>query len=163
MNDGVLVGRGPAYDGGVGDVAQALPTVQARWPALQAGALVTAVGELIIALLPAPLVNFGKETLGFADKPILLTLVVLGVLLLCGLAGRLEYRRQFAGFAVLAPVTVLGLSGVASQPGATLTAYAPAMAGLLATYLVLNALVGSLRRWQSGPAGDPAGRRRFLT
>ena len=39
---------------------------------------VTAVGELIIELLPAPLVNFGKETLGFADKPILLAMIVAG-------------------------------------------------------------------------------------
>ena len=78
----------------------------------------TAVGELIIALLPGPLVNFGKETLGFADKPILLVMVVLAVLLLCGLAGRSEYRRRFAGAAVFAVVAVLGLVGVSAQPGA---------------------------------------------
>ena len=42
------------------------------WLTGPGGYPVTAVGELIIELLPAPLVNFGKETLGFADKPILL-------------------------------------------------------------------------------------------
>ena len=57
------------------------------------GSPVTAVGELIIRLLPGPLVNFGKETLGFADKPILIGLVVAGVLALCALAGRLELAR----------------------------------------------------------------------
>ena len=87
------------------------------WLAAPAGSPVTAVGELIIELLPAPLVNFGKETLGFADKPILLAMIVLGVLLLCGLAGRLEYRRRFAGAAVFAVVAVLGLIGVSAQPG----------------------------------------------
>ena len=46
------------------------------------GSPVAAVGELIIVLLPALLVNFGKETLGFADKPILLGLIILGVLAL---------------------------------------------------------------------------------
>ena len=61
-----------------------------------------AVGELIIDLLPAPLVNFGKETLGYADKPILLIMVVLGVLACAGLAGRLELGRRFAGAAVFA-------------------------------------------------------------
>ena len=55
----------------------------AAWLFAPAGAPVTAVGELIIALLPAALVNFGKEVLGFADKPILLTIIVLGVLALC--------------------------------------------------------------------------------
>ena len=39
------------------------------WLTGPGGNPVTAVGELIIELLPAPLVNFGKETLGFADKP----------------------------------------------------------------------------------------------
>ena len=52
----------------------------AAWLVAPAGAPVTAVGELIIALLPAPLVNFGKEALGFADKPILLAMIVLAVL-----------------------------------------------------------------------------------
>ena len=54
----------------------------AGWLTGPGGSPITAVGELIIALLPAPLVNFGKETLGFADKPVLLTLIVVAVLLL---------------------------------------------------------------------------------
>ena len=62
------------------------------WLVAPLGSPVIAVGELIIEVLPAPLVNFGKETLGYADKPILLVMVVVAVLLLCGLAGRLELR-----------------------------------------------------------------------
>ena len=41
------------------------------WVVAPVGSPVPAVGELIIELLPAPLVNFGKEVLGFADKPVL--------------------------------------------------------------------------------------------
>jgi hypothetical protein len=40
----------------------------AAWLVAPAGSPVPAVGELIINLLPASLVNFGKEVLGFADN-----------------------------------------------------------------------------------------------
>ena len=124
---------------------------------------VTAVGELIIELLPAPLVNFGKETLGFADKPVLLALIVVAVLLLCGLAGRLEYRRRRAGALVFAGIAVLGLLGVSAQPGITVIGYLPTVLGLVFGYLILGALLDRLRRWRAAPTGDPLDRRRFLT
>ena len=116
------------------------------WLTGPGGYPVTAVGELIIALLPAPLVNFGKETLGFADKPILLAMIVVAVLLLCGLAGRLEYRRRFGGAVVFAGVAVLGLLGVSAQPGITLPEYLPTVLGLLFGYLILRTLLDRLRR-----------------
>ncbi len=133
------------------------------WLTGPGGFPVTAVGELVIELLPAPLVNFGKETLGFADKPILLAMIVGAVLLLCGLAGRLEYRRRFAGAVVFAGVAVLGLLGVSAQPGITLPGYLPTVIGLLFGYLILGALLERLRRWRAAPTGDPLDRRRFLT
>src|SRR5829696_2032060 len=124
---------------------------------------ITAVGELIIELLPTPLVNFGKETLGFADKPILLAVIVVAVLLLCGLAGRLEYRRRRAGAAVFAGIAVLGLLGVSAQPGITLIGYLPTVLGGVFGYLILGALLDRLRRWRAIPTGDPLARRQFLT
>jgi len=133
------------------------------WLTGPGGHPVTAVGELIIELLPASLVNFGKETLGFADKPVLLTLTVVAVLLLCGLAGRLEYRRRRAGAAIFAAVAVLGVLGVSAQPGITLRGYLPTVLGLVLGYLILDALLDRLRRWRAGPTGDPLDRRRFLT
>src|SRR3954463_5937911 len=77
------------------------------WLVGPAGSPVSAVGELVIDLLPAPLVNFGKDTLGTADKPVLLVIITVAVLAVCGLAGRLEHRRRLAGAAVLALVAVL--------------------------------------------------------
>ena len=133
------------------------------WLTGPGGYPVTAVGELIIELLPAPLVNFGKETLGFADKPVLLTMIVLAVLLLCGLAGRLEYRRRFAGAAVFAGVALLGLLGVSAQPGITLPGYLPTVLGLVFGYLILGTLLDRLRRWRTAPSEDSLDRRRFLT
>ena len=90
-------------------------------------------------------------------------MIVGAVLLLCGLAGRLEYRRRFAGAAVFAGVAVLGLLGVSAQPGITLPGYLPTVLGLLFGYLILGALLERLRRWRAAPTGDPLDRRRFLT
>ena len=119
-----------------------------------AGAPVPAVGALIIELLPPGLINWGTETLGAADKPVLLALVILGVLALAGLAGRLEQRRAYAGAAV-------------ARDRFTPWLIAPTLLGLLAGYLVLRMLVGGLRSWQSaaeaaGPSEAAMSRRSFL-
>ena len=129
------------------------------------GSPVTAVGELIIRLLPGPLVNFGKETLGFADKPILIGLVVAGVLALCALAGRLELARRWGGALVFAPVAVLGWAAISVRAGGNVNAYIPSLVGLLLGYMILSTLILRLRRWKSprtsGEADSPA-RRDFL-
>ena len=103
----------------------------AAWIVAPAGFPVPAVGELIISLLPASMVNFGKEVLGFADKPVLLAIIVAAVLIICGLAGELEWRRRFAGAAVFAGVAALGLIGIGAQPDVTFAAYVPTIVGLL--------------------------------
>src|SRR5215218_722717 len=119
----------------------------AAWLIAPGGSPVPAVGELIINLLPAPLVNFGKEALGFADKPVLLALIVATVLIICALGGELEWRRRFAGAAVFAAVAVLGLIGISAQPGVSLSAYVPAIVGLLLGYMILSALISKLHQW----------------
>jgi DMSO/TMAO reductase YedYZ molybdopterin-dependent catalytic subunit len=126
----------------------------AAWVVAPTGFPVPAVGELIINLLPAPLVNFGKEALGLADKPVLLAIIVVAVLIICGLAGELEWRRRFAGAALFAIVAVLGLIGVAAQPGVTFTDYVPTIVGLLLGYMILSTLIGKLQRW--GPSRTAA-------
>jgi DMSO/TMAO reductase YedYZ molybdopterin-dependent catalytic subunit len=138
------------------------------WMVAPAGFPVPAVGELIIDLLPGSLVNFGKETLGLADKPALLTIIVVGVLIVCAIAGELELRRRFAGAALFAVVAVLGLIGVGAQPDVTFAAYVPTVVGLLLGYVILSTLIGKLQKW--GPSGAAAGsgqaqsaaRRNFL-
>lgn len=138
------------------------------WLTSPAGAPISAVGELVIDLLPAPLVNFGKDYLGTADKPILMAVIALVVLALAGLGGVLERRRRLAGAAVFAVLAALGLVGVAAGSGSGVTVYAPTVVGLLLAYLVLKALITRLRRWHPArSAGSPAGaedpaRRDFL-
>src|SRR4051794_29898828 len=150
-----------------GVLGLAVPSLGA-WLGGPAGSPVSAVGELVIDLLPAPLVNFGKDSLGTADKPVLIALITVAVLVLCGLAGQAEYRRRFAGAAVFAVVAVLGLLGVAARAGGDLRAYAPTLVGLTAGYLLLRTLTDRLRAWQDSPTtGDsPSGaateRRQFL-
>jgi DMSO/TMAO reductase YedYZ molybdopterin-dependent catalytic subunit len=140
----------------------------AAWIVAPAGFPVPAVGELIINLLPASLVNIGKEVLGFADKPVLLAIIVAAVLIICGLAGELEWRRRFAGAALFAVVAALGLVGVGAQPDVSFAAYVPTMVGLLLGYMILSALIGQLQRWRLPQAAaenseaQSVARRRFL-
>ncbi len=138
------------------------------WLVAPAGSPVPAVGELIIELLPASLVNFGKEVLGLADKPVLLAIIVVAVLIICALAGELEWRRRFAGAALFAVVAVLGIIGIAAQPDATINAYVPTIVGLLLGYMILSTLISRLQQWRprhaaakEGDAESPA-RRNFL-
>jgi len=140
----------------------------AAWIVAPTGSPVPAVGELIINVLPGPLVNFGKETLGTADKPVLLGIIVVAVLILCAIAGRLEWRRRFAGAAIFAVVAVLGMIGIAAQPDASITAYVPTIVGLLLGYMILSSLIGKLQQWRSPQAAakddgaQSAARRTFL-
>lgn len=142
--------------------------VLAAWLVAPAGSPVPAVGELIINLLPASLVNFGKDTLGKADKPVLLAIIVVAVLVLCALAGQLELRRRFAGAALFAVVAVLGIVGIGAQPDVTLASYVPTIVGLLLGYMILSTLIGRLKQWRSTPTSGQAGeaesaaRRTFL-
>ena len=140
----------------------------AAWLAAPAGSPLAAVGSLIIDLLPAGMVNFGKDFLGTADKPVLLLIVALGVVALAALGGVAELRRSGAGAAVFALVAAVGLVAVALGSGTDVAAYVPTVVGLLLAFMILSTLVTRLRRWQparaltsqSGPA-DPA-RRGFL-
>ena len=117
------------------------------------GAPVPAVGSMIINLLPAGLVNWGKETLGTADKPVLLVIIVLGVLALCGLAGRWEQRREYGGGPVFAAIAAVGLIAVLTGGQSSVRAVVPTVLGLFAGYLLLRLLVARLCRWSAAATG----------
>ncbi|HET9873284.1 MAG TPA: molybdopterin-dependent oxidoreductase [Propionibacteriaceae bacterium] len=113
------------------------------WPA---GSPVSAVGETIIGLLPASLVNWGKDVLGTADKPVLLAIIAVFVLLVSGMAGALERRRN-AGGIVFAVLAAIGGAAVLSRPNATIFSILPTILGLGVAYLILRQLIGRLARW----------------
>jgi DMSO/TMAO reductase YedYZ molybdopterin-dependent catalytic subunit len=125
----------------------------ASWFLLAAAAPLTAVGSAIIDLLPAPLINWGKETLGTADKPVLLIIIYVAVLALCALGGQLELRRRFAGLFVFGAVALVGLAAVVSRLPGQWQAVVPTLIGLTLGYLLCHLLVARLR----GMVGDPSG------
>ena len=138
------------------------------WLVGPAGSPVSAVGELVIDLLPAPLVNFGKDTLGTADKPVLLVIITVAVLVVSALAGQAEYRRRLGGAVVFAVIAVLGIVGIAARAGAEVRVFIPTLVGLAAGYMLLRTLVDRLQSWQTSRTDDADGgaasddRRRFL-
>jgi DMSO/TMAO reductase YedYZ molybdopterin-dependent catalytic subunit len=121
-------------------------------------------------VLPASLINFGKDTLGTADKPILLAIIVVVVLAVAGLAGQLELRRTYGGALVFGLLAVLGVVGVSSRVGTSLIGYVPILVGLLIAYLLLRTMIDRLWRWRprrvlrEDEVGGPesATRRSFL-
>ena len=140
------------------------------WLMAPTSSVVPAVGELIIGLLPASLVNWGKDTLGTADKPALLIMIFAGVLVLAGLAGQLELRRPYAGATIFVGLAVIAVVALAAAADVQVRGYLTVLIGLFLGYLALHTMINRLRRWrvkigaQGGEAGnaESTARRRFL-
>lgn len=136
------------------------------WFAAPAGSPLTAVGTAIIELLPASLIDFGKTTLGSADKPVLLILVTVGVLLLGALAGRLEYVRRWLGLIPLGVVTALGWVANALNSPESVLVFLPTLLGTAAGVPALRSLTTRLQEWHSDRSqratGPGSSRRSFL-
>lgn len=134
--------------GAVGGLSGLAMADLAAWMVSPTGSPITAVGQVVINLLPTSLVNFGKETLGTADKPILLAIIFAFVLVVCGFAGQLEHRRRHLGGVVFGALAVLSILAVTVGSGASVTAYVPTLVGLLLGYMILNTLITRLWRWR---------------
>ncbi len=125
---------------------------------------VLAVGTAVINLTPTPLKVWAVRELGTRDKPVLVGSVLLGTLLLAGVAGLLA-RRRFALGAALLVLLVAAAGGAALiQPAAgpldALPAVVTAVVGLavLAWLLRGSAHPGSSRQRRSRPgAGSSSG------
>ncbi|WP_157438862.1 molybdopterin-dependent oxidoreductase [Aestuariimicrobium kwangyangense] len=146
---------------GTGLAAAAL-VAQATGPG---SAPVTAIGNRLIDLMPAPLVNWGKETLGHADKPVLLVIVTLVALALGALAGLLAARRRHLGWVVIAPLAALSLLAASTDPAASFpSSLVPTLVALVVAVPLLSALVerAHSRTFADGTP-DTEARRRFLT
>lgn len=127
---------------------------------------VSAVGSAVIDALPAGVKDWAITLFGTADKAVLLGTI--GVLI-TGIAlavGILEYRRAYAGRAVVLGFGLIGVAAVASRPQSSTVSFAAPVVAALIALLVLDALVRSLRSWTrhaaDGGAGTAAARRRFL-
>src|SRR5262249_26034437 len=117
------------------------------WILTPLGDPITAVSQFVVGLLPSGLINFGKETLGFADKPVLLTIVTLVAVGIAGLSGRLEYARRGIGAIGTIVLALICLVAVGSQQDAGVTAFLPVIIGSAIAYPILRMLIGRLRLW----------------
>jgi DMSO/TMAO reductase YedYZ molybdopterin-dependent catalytic subunit len=124
------------------------------------GSPLVAVGDTVIATLPAALINFGKGVLGTADKPVLIIIIALVSLAVAGLAGWLELRVRLAGIVPVAVLAALALLAIGSGGPESPLAYLPMIIGSVIAYLILRALVAPLRPGRDRL--DHAGRRNLL-
>lgn len=127
---------------------------------------VTAVSELVVALLPSDLVKLGIRLFGTADKPVLLTLVAVASIAIAALAGWLYVRSPRAGTTVVgALVAVAGTAAWQVPDAGSLRLLPPLLAGglMLALLPVLTAPpraglpTPTEPRWgDAGPVGVPS-------
>ncbi|TKV27960.1 oxidoreductase [Arthrobacter sp. NamB2] len=127
---------------------------------------VSAVGSSVIDVLPPGVKDWAIASFGTADKTVFLITIAVLITLVAPATGFLEYRRRFAGRAVIAGFGVLGAVAVASRPQSSLVSLVAPVVAAVVAILVLNALVRALRTWsreadQRRAEAAPA-RRRFL-
>ena len=135
---------------------------------------VTAVGQVVIGMLPGGTKEWAIHLFGTWDKTVFLTTMVVLMALLAAAAGLLDRRFRGAGLVLVGLFGVAGIAAVASRPDTTAPAYfAPVLAagaamGLLAWVRgrFLSQGPGGARPPQRGgpPAAQarPTSRRTFL-
>jgi DMSO/TMAO reductase YedYZ molybdopterin-dependent catalytic subunit len=131
---------------------------------------VEAVAECVIRLTPGSVIEFVIQHVGHNDKPLVIAMTLVGLLVISALAGTLAIRSVLAAegvFAVLGVVVVLAVhSRLPSGP----TRYLPAVIGVLVAMVGLALLADQARAAAASPPGrDPlpenlqaANRRTFL-
>lgn len=137
---------------------------------------VTAVGGAVIDAVPPGVKDGVIALFGTADKLALLSGMGLVIAALAALAGVLEWRRRFAGLAVIAVFGLVGLAAVLTRAEVTANALPVPLLGAALGMALLSWLIRRLREWRmpagpqaAGPASagpEPAAaapaRRRFL-
>jgi DMSO/TMAO reductase YedYZ molybdopterin-dependent catalytic subunit len=121
---------------------------------------VVAVAEMVIRLTPGALAEAAIQVLGYWDKPVLVTviLVLLGVVFV--VAGLLARRSWLLGVAVLAVPAVIGVAAVLTRPGATAWDLAPLALGFATWLVALNLLSDSLEGTRDVDVSTRASNRR---
>ncbi|GAA3592503.1 molybdopterin-dependent oxidoreductase [Kineosporia mesophila] len=107
---------------------------------------IVALGDVVVANVPAWLKNFAVSTFGTHDKVALLTVAYLVAALLSALAGLLALRGRAGTWLVLALGAVAALAA-ATRPESTALAALPSLIGAAAGMFVLQRLVVMIREW----------------
>ncbi|MCX6498023.1 MAG: molybdopterin-dependent oxidoreductase [Arthrobacter sp.] len=122
---------------------------------------VTAVGGAVIDAVPPGVKDGVIALFGTADKLALLSGMGLVIAALAALAGVLEWRRRFAGLAVIAVFGLVGLAAVLTRAEATANAVPVPLLGAALGMALLRWLIRRLGEWREAAglqvAGPPAG------
>ena len=121
--------------------------------------LFVAVGDAVIEMTPGPVVTFAIETFGSANRLVLLTSMLLGIVVAGGFIGVWASKRSWIGPVALSVIAVLGMAAGLADP---LVRPAAAMIGPIAGAGVGVAVLQRLLRLSSpqlatsAPATSPA-------
>ncbi len=106
---------------------------------------VVAAAEAVVQLTPGAVAETLIGLVGRADKPLLVTGVVLVVGLVAAGIGRLARRTWPGAVLALTALAGLGAACVLTRPGSTLTSIVPVLVGLVVQVAVLSTLTNLLR------------------
>ncbi len=120
-----------------------------------------AVGEAVIELTPGQVAERAISAVGSADKPLLVTGVLVGVLAASILAGILGTRHRGAGAALLLGLTAIAGLAVVTRDDSRDVDIVPVIAGAAAGILVYGWLLDRAMEASSAEA-DAITRRQFL-
>ncbi|WP_205752001.1 molybdopterin-dependent oxidoreductase [Cryptosporangium phraense] len=118
---------------------------------------VTAVSGAIVDRIPRSLEQFGVQTLGHWDKPVLTVIILVVLAGIAVAAGILARRRVAFGLLVFVAFAVIGVLATASRPDSTTMAVWPTVVGAGVGMAVLSLLVPrALAVEDSVRAAEPA-------
>ncbi|MEJ1155760.1 molybdopterin-dependent oxidoreductase [Microbacterium marmarense] len=123
-------------------VAEALALITDR-----NGSPILAVGGFVIDIVPQPFKEFAIATFGEYDKIALLVGLGLAVLIASAIAGVLQFLKPPLGVIALVIAGVLSVAAIVTRAGASAISAIPAVAGTVASCLLLWFLIVRLRRW----------------
>lgn len=123
---------------------------------------VLAVGSAVIDLTPTPVKEWAIREFGTADKVILIGSVLVGVLLLAGLAGVVAARRIGVGLAIVVVLAALAGAAASSRPSAGPLDLLPSLLAAVVGVTVLWWLHRLDGAATGGAAGQGASRRGVL-
>ena len=113
----------------------------------------TAVAGEIVDRLPRSLEQFGVQTFGHWDKPLLSVIVLIVLAGVAALAGLLALRHISFGLGVIALFAAIGMLATYARPDSTSVAIVPTLIGAIVAMGTLPALV---RRAQAAVASTAA-------
>ncbi len=127
---------------------------------------VLAVGTAVINLTPTPIKVWAVRELGTADKPVLIGSVLVGTLVLAGVAGVIAHKRLAAGASLLVLLVAAAGAAALAQPAAGPLDAVPSIVTAIVGLVVLVYLArggGTPRAAFTGSRGVPStSRRGFL-